>query len=171
MDSRMDCCHWQAQLEHNQPFPWIAGKVCPLKTRGALSPPWHSITPSILVCSVELQLLSGLESFWLFLFLGQKMESLCWVSDITVRGFTYFSAMKMHLFYTVVTGSAKTLNNILLLASEWQLSLRSACFVYIFGWLTFIEHCYMLSTRVYIGELIHEVKRYLLSAFFVLGLF
>ena len=97
--------------------------------REALSPPWDSMTPSILVCSVKLQLLLRLESFWLFLFLRQKMDSLSWVSEITVGDFMYSSTKKIHLLDTVVTGSAKTLNNILFSVWEWQLSLHSACSV------------------------------------------
>ena len=94
--------------------------------REALSLPWNSMTPSILVCPVKLQLLLRLESFWLFLFLRQKMDSLSWVSEITVGDFMYSSSKKIHLLDTVVTGSAKTLNNILFSVWEWQLSLHSA---------------------------------------------
>ena len=46
------------------------------------------------------------------------MDSLSWVSEITVGDFMYSSSKKIHLLDTVVTGSAKTLNNILF--SVWE---------------------------------------------------
>jgi hypothetical protein len=70
---------------------------------------------------------SRLQGFWSFLFLEQKMGTLSWVPEITFQGFMYFNIKAICLSQVVVTGSAQTMYNILILVSEWQMSLSSTC--------------------------------------------